>query len=155
MLTADELLAGSALTFEVEVPAALLSAGVATTGRTVRLRPLTVHDLQLVARAAKDRDALAGALMVQTALVDPQLTVSQVGALQVGLLQFLLGEVNRISGISANATSVQEAAEDPLVRAAFLLSREFGWTPDQVGALTLGQVLLHLQMLKDQKAANG
>jgi hypothetical protein len=93
--------------------------------------------------------------MVQTALVDPQLTVSQVAGLQVGLLQFLLGEVNRISGISANATSVQDAAEDPLVRAAFLLSREFGWTPDQVGALTLGQVLLHLQMLKDQKAANG
>src|SRR5262245_7127693 len=155
MLTADELLAGSALTFEVEVPAALLSAGVAMTGRTVRLRPLTVHDLQLIARAAKDRDALAGALMVQTALVDPPLTVSQVGGLQVGLLQFLLGEVNRISGISANATSVQEAVEDPLVRAAFLLSREFGWSPDQVGALTLGQVLLHLQMLKDQKAANG
>ena len=48
MLTADELLAGSALTFEVEVPAALLTAGVATTGRTVRLRPLTVHDLQRI-----------------------------------------------------------------------------------------------------------
>lgn len=154
-MTADELLAGSALTYEVAVPARLLASGGEATGGTVRLRPLTVHDLQLIARAAKERDALAGALMVQASLVDPPLSVAQVGSLQVGLLQFLLGEVNRISGISADPASVQDAAEDPLVRAAFLLSREFGWTPDQVGALTLGQVLLHLQMLKEQKAANG
>jgi hypothetical protein len=42
-----------------------------------------------------------------------------------------------------------------LVRAAFILAREFGWTPEQVGELTLGQIMLHLQLLKEQRVANG
>lgn len=152
MLTADELLAGAALSHEIAVPAALLGAG--QVGGALRLRPLTVRDLQLIARAAKENDALAAALMVQTALVEPTLTLPQVNALRAGLLQYLLGEVNRISGLGAGAEQIQSAAEDPLVRAAFLLSREFGWTPEQVGELTLGQVLLHLQLLKEQKVAH-
>jgi hypothetical protein len=154
MLTADELLAGANLTFDVELPPHVLGGSATPRGGTVRLRPLTVRDLQLIARAAKDNDALAGALMVQTALVEPKLALPQVNALQVGLLQFLLTEVNRISGIGADAASVSGAAEDPLIRAAFLLAREFGWTPEQVGELTLGQILLHLQLLKEQRVAN-
>ena len=154
MLTADELLAGSALTFEVEVPPHLLPAKGTHAG-TVRLRPLTVSDLQLIARAARENDALASALMVQSALVEPKLTLPQVNTLPVGLLQFLLGEVNRVSGITAQAEDVKAAAEDPLVRAAHLLAREFGWTPEQVGQLTLGQILLHLQLMKEQQAAHG
>jgi hypothetical protein len=155
ILTADELLAGASLTFDVEVPPRVLSAAGGAAVGSVRLRPLTVRDLQLVARAAKDNDALASALMVQTALVEPKLTVPQVNTLSVGLLQFLLAEVNRISGIGADGASMQSAAQDPLIRAAFLLAREFGWTPEQVGELTLGQILLHLQLLQEQRVAHG
>jgi len=153
MLSADELLAGAHLTFDIELPRELLAAGAGVTG-SVRLRPLAVHDLQLIARAAKDSDALAAVLMVQTALVEPNLTLPQTNALPVGLLEFLLGEVNRISGIAADGASVRSAAGDPLVRAAFLLAREFGWTPEQVGELTLGQVLVHLELLKEREAAH-
>lgn len=155
MLTADELLAGSALTFEVEVPAHILSAAADRSGGRVRLRPLNVRDLQLIARAAKDNDALTSALMVQTALDEPRLSVAQVNAMPVGLLQFLLEQVNRISGMSTSSGETRAAAEDPLVRAAFILAREFGWTPEQVGQLTLGQIMLHLQLLKEQRVANG
>jgi hypothetical protein len=154
MLTADELLAGANLAFDIELPPHVLGGSGPAPAGAVRLRPLTVRDLQLIARAAKDNDALAGALMVQAALVEPKLTLPQVNALQVGLLQFLLTEVNRVSGIGADAASVRGAAEDPLIRAAFLLAREFGWTPEQVGELTLGQILLHLQLLKEQRVAN-
>ncbi len=154
MLTADELLAGGALTFDVTVPAAVLSAAGMASGE-VRLRPLTVRDLQLITRAAKDNDALTSALMVQTALVEPRMTLVQVNAMHVGLLQYLLDQVNRISGIAVDAGEMRAASEDPLVRAAFILAREFGWTPEQVGELTLGQILLHLQMLKEQRVANG
>lgn len=154
MLTADELLAGSALSFEVEVPAHVLSAAPDRTGGRVRLRPLNVRDLQLIARAAKDNDALTSALMVQTALEEPKLSVAQVNTLPVGLLQFLLEQVNRISGMAVAAPDARAAAEDPLVRAAFILAREFGWTPEQVGQLTLGQIMLHLQLLKEQRVAN-
>lgn len=149
MLSAEELLAGSELTFEIEVPAGMLpplepaSAGT----RCVRLRPLTVRDLQLISRAAKESDSLTATLMVQRALVEPEMTIAQVNGLQAGLLHHLLDEVNRISGISLPEDTVEEALEAPLTRAAFVLAKEFGWTPQQVGELTLGQVLLHLQML--------
>lgn len=152
MLSAEELLAGAALTWEVEVPAALLGRSASSTGNggggKVRLRPLTVQDLQVVSRAAKENDQLLATLMVQRALVEPDMGVPQVAALPVGLVQLLLDHVQRISGIAAGADDLAEAAEAPIARAAFLLAREFGWTPGEIQELTLGQVLLHLQMLK-------
>lgn len=156
MLTADELLAGSSLTFELEVPAAVLRPGSSEESpngevpRTVRLRPLSVRDLQLVSRAAKERDNLVATLMVQRALVDPEMSVQQVAAMHVGLMQFLLAEVNRISGIAASEEQMKAVKGEALTKAAFVLSREFGWTPEEISELTLGQVLLHLQMLKDR-----
>jgi hypothetical protein len=152
MLSAEELLAGSDLTFTVEVPGAVLRAGGDGAGGTVEIHPLTVRDLQLVSRAARESDSLLAALMVQRALVAPALSVAQVSALPVGVLQFLLHHVNRISGITASGEELAAAAEAPLARAAFALAREFGWTPQQVGELTLGQVLLHLQLLHDKGA---
>lgn len=156
MLSADELLAGSELTFEVELPVEVLNpGGDAGTGgsdglKAVRLRPLTVHDLQLISRAAKERDNLIATLMVQRALVEPEMSVPQVSTMHVGLVQFLLSEVNRISGISASKEQMEAAVGDPLTKAAFVLSSEFGWTPQEISELTLGQVLLHLQMLKER-----
>ncbi len=154
MLSPEELLAGSSLTFEVEVPASVLrpadAASAEAQPRTVRLRPLTVRDLQLISRAARESDSLVAALMVQRALVEPQMTVAQVSAMHVGLLQFLLQQVNHISGITASAEQLSSAMEAPLAKAAFVLAREFGWTPQQVSELTLGQVLLNLQMLKER-----
>jgi len=159
MLSGEELLAGSSLTYEITVPAQVLRPALKDPGarapaepsdgdaRTVRLRPLTVRDLQRISRAAKESDSLVATLMVQQALVEPTMSVAQVAALHVGLVQFLLQNVNRISGIAATADELAEALDAPLVRAAFVLAREFGWTPQQVQELTLGQILLHLEML--------
>ena len=145
MLSADELLAGSAATVDVEIPQSLLGDNPAP-DRTVRLQALSVQDLRLITRAARDNDDLTAALMVQRALVEPQLSVQQVGALSAGLLQFLLHQVNRISGIHASEQELAEAVRDPLAQASLQLAREFGWTPQQIGELTLGQMLMHLQM---------
>src|ERR671923_261290 len=116
MLSPEELLAGSSLTFEVEVPTEILhptnGAGEEAISHTVRLRPLTVGDLQLVTRAAKENDSLLAALMVQRALVEPEVSVAQVSAMHVGLLQFLLREVNRLSGIETSADDLSAAAEE-------------------------------------------
>lgn len=149
-LTADELLAGSALSFEVAVPAALVEPGRPGLAGKVRLRPLTVRDLQLISRAAKESDSLAGALMVHTAVQEPALSLAQVHALPIGLMEFLLAEVNRVSGLAVAARGLEQAAEQPIARAAHVLARQFGWTPQQLGELTLGQILLHLQMLRDE-----
>lgn len=155
-LAADELLAGAQLVHTVEVPAGLLrpTAAGGEAGR-IRLRPLTVHDLQLITRAAKENDTLVATLMVQHALVEPKLTVAQVASLHAGLARFLLGEVNRISGIDTTSEELEQAATAPLARAAHVLAQEFGWTPDQVNAMTLGQVMLHLTMLAEKPAATG
>jgi hypothetical protein len=79
--------------------------------------------------------------------------VAQVSSIHVGLVQFLLGEINRISGIGTTQEQLSDATDAPLSKAAFVLSREFGWTPQQVGEMTLGQVLLHLQMLRENAPA--
>jgi len=144
-LTADELLAGSAVRFEVEVPPALVDP--ARPAGKVRIRPLTVSDLQLITRAARDSGSLVAALMVKTAVEQPVLSLQQVNSMPVGLLEFLLGEVNRVSGLAVAPGSLEKAAEQPIARAAHVLARRFGWTPQQIGELTLGQILLHLQML--------
>jgi len=153
-LTADELLAGSALSFEVAVPAALVDPSRSGLAGKVRLRPLTVRDLQLISRAAKESGSLAGALMVHTAVQEPALSLAQVNALPIGLMEFLLAEVNRVSGLAVAAPGLETAAEQPIARAAHVLARHFGWTPQQIGELTLGQILLHLQMLRDEGHAD-
>lgn len=158
MLTADELLAGGEITYDIEIPANVLDpAGAAAIDsepyqqNVVRLRPLTVADLQRISRAAKDSDNLAATLMVQGALVEPAMTVMQVAAMHVGLVEFLLEKVNQISGINTGLDDVNQAAQDPLAKAAFILAKEYGWTPQDINNLTLGQVILHLQMLKNQQ----
>lgn len=42
----------------------------------------------------------------------------------------------------------------PLVKAGFRLSRAFGWTPQQIQDLTMGQISLYLQLL-DEEAQHG
>jgi hypothetical protein len=85
---------------------------------------------------------------VQRSLVEPVVSVAEAMTMPVGLMQFLLHEVNRISGITADEDELANALEAPMAKAAFLLAKEFGWTPQQVNDLTLGQILLHLQMMK-------
>jgi hypothetical protein len=154
-LTADELLAGSSMQHDVEIPPALLGNPEAER-RRIRLRPLTVRDVQRVTRAAKDGDALLSALMLKEGLVEPVLSFEQVQALPTGLARFLVEELNRISGLKVDKPGLADAVEAPMAKACFLLAREFGWSPQQVGELTLGQVLLYLEMIRQNgQEANG
>ena len=146
-LTTEDLLAGSALTHRVEVPPELVPGVPDGPARDVVLRPLVLADVMRLHRAAGEDGELASALMVQRALVDPELTLEQVHRLPAGLVEFLLGEVNRTSGLSMGAEDLTDAVHAPLARSCFVLSREFGWTPDKCAELTVGQVLLYLEML--------
>jgi len=154
MLTAEELLGGAELTYEVTIPPEILRPGERgpRDAGSVRLRPLRVGDLQRIARAAKENDQLLATLMLHQSLVEPAMSLAQVAALHVGVVQYLLDQVNRISGINATPESLASLAQAPLARAAHILAREYGWTPHEVNELTLGQVLLHLQMLVEGQA---
>lgn len=162
LLSAEDLLAGAAATYTITVPAAVLrpagtglAGAEAGAGGQVTLRPLTVRDVQRVAQAAKEQRLVSGVLMVQQALVSPKLTVEQTGSLSAGLLQFLLDQVNRLSGLTVQDDDLDTALKAPLTKACFVLAREFGWTPAECAALTLGQILLYLEMLARQQPADG
>lgn len=37
-----------------------------------------------------------------------------------------------------------------MVQASYVLAREFGWTPQQVQTLTMAQISVYLQLLKQE-----
>jgi hypothetical protein len=146
-LTAEDLLVGAGATHDVSVPLALLSGRTGDIEQTVVLRPLTVRDLQQIGRAASDNDdGLSAALMIQQALVQPALGLDQVTRLPAGLARFLVERINEISGVDAARDELAELVQTPLARACFVLAKEFGWTPEEVSGMTIGQILLYLEM---------
>jgi hypothetical protein len=150
-VTCDDLLLGARATHTVEIPYAVLHPadgdGADLAPSRVVLRPLALADVQRIQQAAKESRALTSVLMVQQALVEPKVTIEDVTAMHAGLVQFLLREVNRISGLTLSEDELTELVQAPLARACFVLGREFGWTPEECSQLTLGQVLLYVEML--------
>ena len=49
--------------------------------------------------------------------------------------------------MAANQDTLTEMVQAPLSRACFVLAKEFGWTPQEVSEMTIGQILLYLEML--------
>jgi hypothetical protein len=144
-LTSEQLLAGGAVTHEVAVPPDLLGTGNLD-GSKVTLRALTVRDLQRITTASREDEGLSACLMIQQALVEPSLKMEQVAQLSAGLASFLVEQINSLSGISTPRNALQEIVQAPLAKACFVLAKEFGWTPEQVSAMTIGQILLYLEM---------
>lgn len=146
-LNAEELLAGGTLTHEVSIPEDVLmtNGGMASEPR-VMLRPLTVRDLQRITKASHNDDSLLAALMIQLALVKPKLKFEQVYQLPAGLARFLVDRINTISGINTPKDALEELVQAPLAKACFVLAKEFGWTPEEVSGMTIGQILLYLEM---------
>lgn len=153
-LTAEDLLAGSRLDHRVEIPEDLLASGeAARVDARVVLRPLTVQALQRIHKAAGEDETLSAALMIQQALVEPALRFEQVAQLPAGLARFLVERINAISGIDTPRDALEELVQAPLARACFVLAKEFGWTPEEVSGMTIGQILLYLEMSRGQAEA--
>jgi len=153
-LTAEELLAGGALTHTVIIPAEYLPQnGAAPAESEVMLRPLTVRALQRIAKAARDDETLSASLMIQQALVEPVLKYEEVAQLPAGLARYLVEHINTISGIDTPRDELAELVQAPLAKACFVLAREFGWTPEEVSGMTIGQILLYLEMAHGNGAA--
>jgi len=150
-ITAEELLAGGSITHEVELPPDLLNGKPET---HVILRPLTISDLQRIGKAAQDDDNLSATLMIMQSLVEPKLKLDEITRMPAGLARFLVEKINSISGISLPRNALDELVQAPLARACFVLAKEFGWTPEEVSGMTIGQILLYLEMT-NQKSKTG
>jgi hypothetical protein len=149
VLAARDLLAGSGVTHEIRVPPAVLRPGaradddVSDEEGIVRMRPLNVAVLALISRAAREDPGLIPLLMIKESLVEPALSLDQIRQMHVGLVHFLVGKANAISGLTTDGGALEEA-ESPLGQTHLLLAKHFGWTPEQVGQLTPGQVAVYL-----------
>ncbi len=162
LVTPEELLAGSELVHDVVVPSELLQPGVndsvahrdaPTEPSKVRLRPLTVKDAQLIARAAKDDDVLTSILMIERSLIEPRLGRDQIAKLHGGLVRYLVDAIDQVSGLTTTKDDIAQFTESPLVQAFFVLTKEFGWTPQQIRELTLGQIIEYLELLNHERQA--
>jgi hypothetical protein len=150
LLSAHDLLAGSALVHEVEVPEQVLRPGApaggagATPAGRVKLRPLRIGTLALISKATREDPSLVPLLMIKDALVEPALQLDQIRQMHAGLVHFLVARINLISGLQASDADVAGTAASPIGQTHLLLARHFGWTPQQVAELTPGQVAVYL-----------
>jgi hypothetical protein len=151
-LTAEDMLVGAGAHHEITVPRELLASGEQAGAATVALRPLTVRDLQQIGLASVDNDGLSAALMIQQSLVEPALGLDQINQLPAGLARFLVERINEISGVDTQPDQLTELVQTPLARACFVLAKEFGWTPEEVSGMTIGQILLYLEMSRNDEA---
>ena len=150
-LTDEALLAGSKVQHTVEIPADLL--GDAASDRQVVVRPLTITDLQRISKSARGDENLSATLLIQHALVEPKLSTVEVAQLPAGLARFLVEKVNAISGIDTPRSELEAMVQAPLAKACFVLAKEFGWTPEEVSGMTIGQILLYLEMIHQNGAS--
>src|SRR5262249_60429644 len=104
-------------------------------------------------RAVRDVDGLQGCMMISLAVADPQLRADEVSQLPAGLARWLVERIDELSGIDTPRDALEELVQAPLARACFVLAREFGWTPEDVSGMTVGQILLYLQMVHDGREA--
>lgn len=149
VLAAHDLLAGAAAVHVFTIPARVLRPAAdedpdAVAG-SVRLRPLSVGVLGLISRAAREDAGLVPLLMIKEALLEPALSLEQIRELHVGLVHYLIAQINRISGLAPDGEALDEHGASPLTQTHVLLARHFGWTPDQVAQLTPAQVAVYLK----------
>ena len=109
ILTADDLLAGAALVFDVAVPPQLLRPGQesdlpASDALVVQLQPLTIGTLQLIMRASRQDPGMIPLLMIKESLVNPALSLDQVRAMPLGLVNFFIAQIRHLSGLEEKKT---------------------------------------------------
>lgn len=104
-LTAEDLLAGAAATYQVVVPPEIIRPGsrdAEENGKkvTVVLRPLNIGSFQLILKAAREDPGLIPILMIKESVIEPTLSLAQVRQMHLGMVDFLVGNIRRISGMA-------------------------------------------------------
>ncbi len=85
-------------TATVKIPAEIL-APIDGELQEVKIKPLSMHSFQLIAKAAKDDHSLVPLLMIKESVVEPSLSIHEIRSMKVGLVSFLIKEIKKESGI--------------------------------------------------------
>jgi hypothetical protein len=115
-ITAEDLLAGANATYALEIPPQVLrphigsgseSNGADLNGQkvVVELKPVSLGAFQLISKAAKDDPGMIPVLMIKEACVEPALSINQIKAMHIGLVEFLIEHIRLISGLSEKKNS--------------------------------------------------
>ena len=106
-ITAEDLIAGSASTYDVEIPPEVARPGGGGTGSglKVRMRPLSIGTFQLIMRASRQDPGLIPLLMIKESLTEPVMSLEQVKQMHLGLVTFLIAHIREISGLTEKKTS--------------------------------------------------
>ena len=102
-LTPEDLLAGALGRYDVTIPAEILNPSTSSgtgQGLTIQLKPLTIGAFQLIMKAAKNDAGLIPLLMIKESLVAPVMSLEQVRAMHLGLVNFLIANIREISGLA-------------------------------------------------------
>lgn len=101
-LSAEDLLAGASAEYTVEIPPDILRPGQDANGQqvSVQLKPLTIGAFQLIMKAAQEDPGLIPLLMVKETLVEPALSLGQIKQMHLGLVEYLVAHIRRISGMT-------------------------------------------------------
>jgi hypothetical protein len=107
ILSAEDLLAGAEMTFDIAIPAELMGvstpsnrADAGTTEHIIKIRPLSIGTFSLITRAAKNDMDLIPLFMIKEAVVEPLLTLEQVKKMPIGLVEFIIEHVREVSGLT-------------------------------------------------------
>ncbi len=115
-LSAEDLLLGTQTHYDLVIPPHILQPDlapqnaeqddkpVASTEKIVVIKPLSLKAFQLILNASKSNGDQIPTFMILESLVTPQMTAAQIGALPVGLVNFLVENIQLISGLSEKKT---------------------------------------------------
>lgn len=85
-------------TYTIEIPGNILAPVDGALQRII-IKPLDVHTFQLIAKASRDDHSQIPLLIVKESVTDPALNINQIKGMKVGLVNFLINEIKRVSGI--------------------------------------------------------
>lgn len=110
-LTPEELLAGGNAVFDILIPAEILNPGEnnkksAEREMAVQIKPLTIETFQLIMKASKNDHSIIPLLMIKAALIKPELSLDKIKKFNLGLVNFLIGRIRNISGLTEKKTSM-------------------------------------------------
>ena len=103
-LTAEDLLVGASTTFEITVPPEILYPGGGNAMKEeeviLEIRPMTIGVFQLIMKAARQEASMIPLLMIKESVVTPKLSLDQIKRMHLGLVEFLVGHIREISGLT-------------------------------------------------------
>jgi hypothetical protein len=93
VLTADDLISGSDVIHTVEIDTLDIKG-------KVKVKPVTLSIVKKASRAAEGDETEISKYLIKQALIEPEMSDTQIDSMPIGLINAISNKINEISGIS-------------------------------------------------------